>query len=132
MDKAFAVYENLLDSDPDTLSAFERYQLIKDGQQFKNDVKAAGDAGAIPSSALLSTAPYVVEGGYDRKLMAQEIGRGFKFQDEDGKIIMGVPKQSSLQDKKKDVLQIIYDDQGEIDPVASDFVFLEDIEVFDF
>ena len=36
-------------------------------------------------------------------------GEGFKFQDnETGKIFMGIPKDSSLQDKKKKVLFFVF------------------------
>jgi hypothetical protein len=48
-------------------------------------------------------------------------GEGFKFQDsETGKIFMGIPKDSALQDKKKKVL------------TQDDFLILEDIDVFNF
>jgi|TARA_B100001094_G_scaffold332781_1_gene406461 hypothetical protein len=124
INEAYGVYETLLKDDPKTATSFERFTAAQDSQNIPNNVAAARSAGAIPSTLLLDTSPFIVEGGYDKKMIQQKFfeGEGFKFQDnETGKIFMGIPKDSSLQDKKKKVLTI-----------KDDFLILEDIDVFNF
>ena len=123
INEAYGVYETLLKDDPKTATNFERFTAAQDAQNIQNNVAAARSAGAIPSTLLLDTSPFIVEGGYDKKMVQQKFfeGEGFKFQDsETGKIFMSIPKDSALQDKKKRVL------------TQDDFLILEDIDVFNF
>ena len=123
LDKAYGVYENLL-KDEDKLTNFERYTASRGAQQIESQVEAARAAGAIPQGLLLDLNSFVAEdGNFDKKLVQNQynLGRGFKFQDDEtGQIFMGIPKDSALTDKKKKTLD------------ADDFVILRDIEVFTF
>ena len=129
IDKAFAVYENLL-NDEEKVTSFDRFVSAQDAQTIPNNVQAARASGSIPQSLLLDLNNFVAEdGNFDKKLITEQynLGEGFKFQDsETGKIFMGIPKDSSLRDKKKKTLT--FSD----DPSKSDFIILQDIEVFSF
>jgi hypothetical protein len=129
INEAFAVYENLL-NDEEKVTSFDRFVSAQDAQTIPNNVQAARASGSIPQSLLLDLNNFVAEdGNFDKKLITEQynLGEGFKFQDsETGKIFMGIPKDSSLRDKKKKTLT--FSD----DPSKSDFIILQDIEVFSF
>lgn len=129
INEAFAVYENLL-NDEEKVTSFDRFVSAQDAQTIPNNVQAARASGSIPQSLLLDLNNFVAEdGNFDKKLITEQynLGEGFKFQDsETGKIFMGIPKDSSLRDKKKKTLT--FSD----DPNKSDFIILQDIEVFSF
>jgi hypothetical protein len=129
INEAFAVYENLL-NDEEKVTSFDRFVSAQDAQTIPNNVQAARASGSIPQSLLLDLNNFVAEdGNFDKKLITEQynLGEGFKFQDsETGKIFMGIPKDSSLRDKKKKTLT--FDD----DPNKSDFIILKDIDVFSF
>ena len=129
INEAYAVYESLL-KDEDKLTSFDRFVSAQDAQTIPNNVQAARSSGAIPQSLLLDLNNFIAEdGNFDKKLITEQysLGEAFKFQDsETGKIFMGIPKDSSLRDKKKKTLT--FSD----DPNKSDFIILQDIEVFSF
>ena len=129
INEAFAVYENLL-NDEEKVTSFDRFVSAQDAQTIPNNVQAARASGSIPQSLLLDLNNFIAEdGNFDKKLITEQynLGEGFKFQDsETGQIFMGIPKDSSLRDKKKKTLT--FSD----DPNKSDFIILKDIEVFSF
>ena len=129
LNEAYAVYESLL-KDEDKLTSFDRFVSAQDAQTIPNNVQAASASGAIPQSLLLDLNNFIAEdGNFDKKLITEQysLGEAFKFQDsETGQIFMGIPKDSSLRDKKKKTLT--FSD----DPNKSDFIILQDIEVFSF
>ena len=129
LNEAYAVYESLL-KDEDKLTSFDRFVSAQDAQTIPNNVQAARASGSIPQSLLLDLNNFIAEdGNFDKKLITEQysLGEAFKFQDsETGKIFMGIPKDSSLRDKKKKTLT--FSD----DPNKSDFIILKDIEVFSF
>jgi len=129
INEAYGVYENLL-KDEEKVTSFDRFVSAQDAQTIPNNVQAARASGSIPQSLLLDLNNFVAEdGNFDKKLITEQynLGEAFKFQDsETGQVFMGIPKDSSLRDKKKKTLT--FDD----DPNKSDFIILKDIEVFSF
>ena len=112
------------------MTSFDRFVSAQDAQTIPNNVQAARASGSIPQSLLLDLNNFIAEdGNFDKKLITEQysLGEAFKFQDsETGQIFMGIPKDSSLRDKKKKTLT--FDD----DPNKSDFIILKDIDVFSF
>jgi len=124
LNEAYAVYESLL-KDEDKLTNFERFIASRDAQNIKDNIEAARSSGAIPQTLLLDLNNFIAEdGNFDKKLIQDQVnlGEGFRLQDDEtGEIFVGVPKDSSLRDKKKKTLTI-----------EDDFIILKDIDVFSF